>query len=194
MSNNGDAPQQVMWCDVGHEWTRPKTRGFPRWCPDHKMFMQMDFSPRLKCPALTLIDWEVAQEVLEEPGYVKRWTKKWERIGRFAAATKGSWARVDKEALGEYVQHLRMAEYHAKIAEAEPYFRTDKDSIKPHPGFQLAERELAKAKKCAVKLGLEVDTEEKSGPAAKDYTSRLQESAEESDELKPAVGPDGASL
>jgi hypothetical protein len=96
--------------------------------------------------------------VLDPPDqYVARWRKAWERVVRILAAKAGTFAKVDMEAVEEYIQHRRLAELHRAYAEYDPYQTTNAGSVKPHPGWYQAQVEAAAARRTAMALGLEPD-------------------------------------
>ncbi len=145
---------ETLVCFAGHEWVRPKEKGRPLSCPEHGRYLQDLLSHRTAVPKRLLDLWEETAVLDVPPAYVTRWRKFWERNARILAARSGSWALVDVPALEEYVQHKRLAELHRAYAECDPYQTTTQGSIKPHPGWYLAQVEEKLARQSGIRLGL----------------------------------------
>lgn len=101
--------------------------------------------------------------------------------------------------LEAYVRSTRLVELHRLYAQDEPYHETSRGSVKPHPGWELAEREERRRHALALELGLEQNGSSSrssggSSSSGESYKSRLQQEAEETGIVQSAVGPDGMSL
>jgi phage terminase small subunit len=110
----------------------------------------------------------------------------------------------------DYIRALRMAELHRLYAQDRPYIESDRGTMKPHPGFELAKEADVEARRLAVGLGLEPaptnevthhapapqrrESRERRESAADYFNTRLQEEAEDVGEVEHPTGPDGEPL
>jgi hypothetical protein len=191
----GDVTEiQVVECRVGHTWTRKKQRGRPKVSDEHRRFFVIPLTTRVRPPERVRQEWAEQELVLDDPGYEKRWEEFWAKTARLLAAKGLSWAAVDVEKLDIYVRSMRLAELHRLMAQDEPYHRTDRGGLRPHPGWELAERETRRADALAIELGLKPDPKKRTDTVEDRYKTMLQTSAEGQGELHAAVGPEGQPL
>jgi hypothetical protein len=177
---------EELHCFAGHDWTRPKSRGTPKACPEHHKFLADIIGPRFSPPRRVINVWE-STAVLDEPdAYVRRWKRVWERTVRILAARAGTFQTVDLEAVEDYVQHKRLAELHRAYAEYDPYQTTVQGSIKPHPGWYQSQVEEKAARQAAIRLGL---IDDGGGAPAQDGADM-----DDFEVYDDQIGPDGKPL
>lgn len=202
----------TLVCRAGHEWTipRPRRGKWPEYCAEHKRFFLEQLSGRLKPPTRVRQEWAEQGKMMGDEDYVKYWTKAWTKVVRLLGARGGSWNSVDIRTVEDYIRALRMAELHRLYAQDRPYIESDRGTMKPHPGFELAKESDAEARRLAVELGLQAPTNEvttnhvpapqrresreRRESAADYFNTRLQEEAEDVGEVEHPTGPDGEPL
>lgn len=187
---------ETLICMAGHPWEHKKVgKAPPKYCPQHKRFIQGPISIRSQPKSRLIQEWEDAEEnLVNERGYAARWLKFWRDNVRIIAARAGSWGKIDLVKYEAYVRHMRLAELHRLFAQDRPYYTTESGAIKAHPGWNNAEREARKARKLGIELGLVLEDKRTRGPAQR-QPSKLEEEADEHGGIEDdQIGPDGEPL
>lgn len=190
---------QTLECAAGHTWTRePTGRKAPKYCPEHKRFLNGPISAGCQPKQRVRAEWEDAEKnLVNERGYANRWLKFWRDNVRVLAARVGSWGQVDTYKYEEFIRHTRLAELHRLFAQDNPYFTTEGGAIRSHPGWKNAKAAQREADRLAVELGLKVDSSKhasSNGGAAQGQPSKLEQEAAEVGIADDQIGPDGQPL
>lgn len=176
-SGNGK-PKATVTCPAGHQWEATSTGGLSRWCAEHAKFRDAVISKKNMPPDLEVERWKSTSRKVDERGYVKRWTKRWEELVRMMAARQGTFSALPLDDIREFIRHERLAELHRHFAEDDPYPATETGGSKAHPGWERARIEEVAARQSARKLGLIEALSTVNGKSVHPPT-RLQEQAEE---------------
>lgn len=172
------ARERLLTCLAGHTWEAPRRGATNRWCPGHRHFGTERIAQKNLPPDLEVERWKSTAQRLTEPGYVKRWTKRWEEVVRMVAARQGTFGALPLDDINEYIRHERLAELHRHFAELDPYTETETGSARAHPGWERARIEEVAARQSARKLGLLPDLQGIAGKSSHPPT-RLQEQADD---------------
>lgn len=91
--------------------------------------------------------------------YVKDWMKFW-KDALDELRDQNTWEDRDVRRLAEYVEWMRLADFHGRIANADPYNTGDSGRTFAHPGFKLQQDAMIQARIVAEKLLIGVELSE----------------------------------